>query len=131
MLIKNTIQIFLHGILLTFCDSNKNFELKGDLLEMITNKNYKVDLASLSDKKFLYDFAKEMNFDKKLKVIKSTRDRTLIKLFKSPGLMVSASSVSTIFLSSIADELCVRLNLLLQGIQTGTILTYLMMKLLL
>ena len=28
-------------------------------------KNYSVDLASISDKNLLYDFAKEMHFDKK------------------------------------------------------------------
>ena len=63
--IHNTIPITLHGNLLTFRDSGKEFELKGDLLEMITNKNYNIDLASLLDKKLKYDFAKEMNFDVK------------------------------------------------------------------
>ena len=53
----------------------------------------------------MYDFAKEMNFHSKTVGNKSTRDRTLIKLLKSPGLMVSASGVSkTIFLSSDPDE---------------------------
>ena len=56
-----------------------------------------------------------MHFDQKAVGKKSTRDKTLIKLLKSPGLMVSASGVSkTIFLSSDPDELCERLNLLLQ-----------------
>ena len=46
---------------------------------------------------------------------KSARDSTLIKLLKSPGSMVSASGVSkTIILSSVPNELCDRLNLLLQ-----------------
>ena len=53
---------------------------------MVTNKNYKVDLATLEDKKLMYDFAKEMNFNTKALGNKSTRDRTLIKLLKSPGL---------------------------------------------
>ena len=74
--------------------------MRGDLLKMITNKNYNVDLASLADKKLMYDFAKEINLDLKSQGNKSTRDRTLIKLLKSPGLMVSASGVSkTIILS--------------------------------
>ena len=61
-----------------------------------------------------------MNFDHKAVGKKSTRDRTLIKLLKSPGLMVSASGVSkTIFLSSDPNELCDRLKLLLQEIQAG------------
>ena len=87
---------------------------------MITNKNYNVDLASLSDKELLYDFAKELNFDLKAPGNKSTRDRTLIKLLKSASLKVSASGVSkTILLSSDPDELCNRLKLLLQERHAG------------
>ena len=55
--------------MLTFPDTNKQFELKGDLLKMITNNNYNVNLASLSDKKVMYEFAKEMHFDRELQVI--------------------------------------------------------------
>ena len=106
--------------MLTFRDTGKEFELKGELLKMITNKNYNVDLASLADKKLMYVFAKEMNFDKKGFGRKSTRDRTLINLLKSPGLMVSASGVSkTIFLSSDPDELCKRIKFLLQEKHAG------------
>ena len=112
---NNSIPITIYNNILTFRDTEKEFELKGNLLKMITNKNYNVDHASLSDKKLMYDFAKEMHFDTKALGNKSTRDRTLIKLLKSPGLIVSASGVSkTIFLSSDPNELCDRLNLLLQ-----------------
>ena len=118
--INKTIPITLYGNMLTFRDTNKQFELKGDLLEMITNSKYNVDLASLADKKIMYDFAKEMNFDQNAVGNKSIRDRKLIKLLKSPGLMVSASGVSkTIFLSSDANELCDRLRLLLQEKHAG------------
>ena len=87
---------------------------------MMTNSKYNVNLASLQDKKLMYDFAKEMNFDLEAVGKKSTRDRTLIKLLKSPGLLVSASGVSkTIFLSSDPDELCNRLKLLLQEKHAG------------
>ena len=104
---NKTIPVTLHDNLLTFRDTNKQFELKGELLKMITNKNYNVDFANWSDKKLMYDSTKEMNFDLKAQGNKSTRDRTLRKLLISPGLMVSASSVSkTIFLSSDPDELC-------------------------
>ena len=114
LLMKNKILITLYGNMLTFHDTNKQFELKGDLLEMITNSNFNADLASLSDKKLMYDFAKEMQFDKKASVNKSIRDRKLIKLLNSPGLIVSASGVSkTTFLSSDPNELCDRLKLLL------------------
>ena len=113
--INKTIPITLYNNMLTFRDTKKQFEVKGALLEMITNSKYNVDLASLTDKKLMYDFGKEMNFDMKAQGNKSTRDRTLIKLLNLPGLMASASGVSkTIFLSSDPIELCGRLKLLLQ-----------------
>ena len=118
--INKTIPITLYGNMLTFRDTNKQFELKGDLLEMITNSKFNVDLASLADKKLMYDFAKEMHFDLNAPGNKSTRDRKLIKLLNSPGLMVSASGLSkTIFLSSDPNELCDRLKLLLQEKHAG------------
>ena len=116
--IHNSIPITLHNNLLTFRDSGKVFELKGELLKMITNKNYNVDLASLSDKKLMFDFAKEMNFDKSRVGNKSTRDRTLITLLNSPAIMASGVS-NTIFLSSDSNELCDRLKLLLQEKHAG------------
>ena len=94
--INKTIPSTLHKILLTFRDSNKEFEFTGDLLKMIPNKNNNVDLASLQDKKLIYDFAKKMNFDVKAFGNKSICGRTLIKLFKSPAIM--ASGMSTTFL---------------------------------
>ena len=130
--INKTKPITLYNNMLTFRDTDEEVDLKGDLLKMITNKNYNVDLASLQDKKLMYDFAKEMNFHTKASGNKTTRDRTLIKLLKSPGLMVSASSVSkTIFLSSDPDELCNRLKLLLQKNKPEIILIKLFEKLLL
>ena len=78
LLVNNTKAITLHNNLLTFRDKNKQIELKGDLLKKITNQNYNVDLASLRDKKLMYDFAKKMKFDTKPQGNKSTRDRTLI-----------------------------------------------------
>ena len=115
--IKNSIPITLYDIILTFRDTGKEFETKGNLLKMITNKNYNVDHASLSDKKLMYDFAKEVHFDTKALGIKPTRDRTLLKLLKSPAIM--ASGVTTIFLSENPDDLCDRLKLLLQGKHAG------------
>ena len=105
LLIHNTIPITLYNNFLTFRDTGKEFELKGDLLEVITNSKYNVDLASLQVKKLMYDFAKQMHFDTKAGGKKSNRDKTLIKVLKSTRLMVSASGVSkTIFLSSDPDE---------------------------
>ena len=116
--INKKIPITLYGNMLTFRDTNKQFELKGDLLEKITNSKFNVDLASLSDKKLMYDFAKEMHFDKSRVGNKSTRDRTLITLLNSPAIMASGVS-NTIFLSSDPDELCDRLKLLLQEKHAG------------
>ena len=82
LLLHNTIPITLYKNLLTFRDTGKEFELKGDLLKMMTNNNYNVDHASLADKKLMYDFAKEMNFDLKAEGKKPTRDRTLKKITK-------------------------------------------------
>ena len=80
--INKSIPITFYGNILTFRDTGKEFELTGDLLKMITNKNYNVGFASLQDKELMYDFAKEMIFDLKAVGNKSTRDRTLIKLLK-------------------------------------------------
>ena len=111
--VNRTIPITLYDDILTFRDTNKQFELKGDLLEMITNSKFNVDLTSLSDKKLKYDFAKEKHFDEKNVGNKSIRDRKLIKILNSSGLMVSASGVSkAIFLSTDPNELCDRLKLL-------------------
>ena len=67
----------------------------------------------------MYDFAK-MYFDVKATGNKSTRDRTLIKLLKSPSILVSASSVSkTRFSPSDHNELSDRFKLLLQEKQAG------------
>ena len=85
LLRNKTTTITLYNNLFTFRDTGKVFELQGDLLKTITNKNYNVDLASLSDKKLLNYFAKEMNIQLKAQGKKSTRDSTLIKLLKSPG----------------------------------------------
>ena len=118
--INKTITNTLYNKLLTYRDTGREFELKGDLLRMITNKNYNVDLARLSDKKLINDFAKELNFDLKAQSNKSTRDKTLKIFFKSPSSMVFASGVSkTLLLSSDPDELCNSLKLLLQEKHAG------------
>ena len=66
----------------------------------------------------MYDFAKEMYFDERGVGNKSTRDRTLIKLLKSPANMASGIS-KIIILSSDPDELCNRIKLLLQEKNAG------------
>ena len=51
---------------------------------------------------------------------KSIRDRSLIKILKSPAIIISTSGISkTIVLPSDPNELCDRLKLLLQEKQAG------------
>ena len=70
----------------------------------------------------MYDFAEKMHFDIKATGNKSTGDRRPKKIPKSPGLMVSSSGISnTLFLSTDPNELCDRINLLLQEKQAGKI----------
>ena len=122
LLIHKTIPGTLYNNFLTFRDIGKDFELKGDLLKLITSKKYNVDFASLSDRNYLRDFAKEMHFDVKAPGNKNNRDGAPIKFFISQGLMNSASVISkTIFLPSDPDVLCNRLKPLLQEKQNGII----------
>ena len=104
--------------MLTFTHSNKTFKLDGDLLETITNYDFNVNHANPQDQKLLYEFGKEMKFDIKQEGRKSNRDKSMIKLLKSPAIMASGIS-KTIFLSSDPDELCHRMKLLLQEKQAG------------
>ena len=60
-MIKKTVPATLYDISLTFRDTDEKFESTGDLLNMITNKNYKDDLADSLDKKLMFDIAKETN----------------------------------------------------------------------
>ena len=86
---------------------------------MITNKNYNVDLANSDDRKIIYHFAKVMYFDEKAPGNKSNRDRSLIRLLKSPAWMISASGLSnTIFYQKILMNID-RLKLLLREKQAA------------
>ena len=65
LLLHNTIPITLYDNLLTICDTGEGFEMKGDLLKIITVEIYNDDLAELVDKKIMYVFAKAMYFNEK------------------------------------------------------------------
>ena len=117
-LINKGIPVTLVSNLLIFRDSNKSFKLEGDLLETNTNYDFNVDHSNQQDRKLIYEFAKEMNFNIKEKGNKSDRDKSIIRLLKSPAIMASGVS-KTIFLSSDANELCDRLKLLLQEKHAG------------
>ena len=111
-LINEGIPVTLFSNMITFRDSKKSFKLDGDLLETMTKYNFNVGHANRQDQKLISEFGKEMNFNFKQKRRKSDRDKTMIKLLKSPAIM--ASLVTTTFLSENLDEMCDRLKLLLQ-----------------
>ena len=117
-LINKGIPVTLVSNLLIFRDSNKSFKLEGDLLETITNYDFNVDHSNQQDRKLIYEFAKEMNFNIREKGNKSNRDKSIIRLLKSPAVMAAGVS-NTIFLSSDANELCDRFKLLLQEKHAG------------
>ena len=112
------IPVTLVSNLLIFRDSNKSFKLEGDRLETITNYDFNVNHSNQQDRKLIYEFAKEMNFNIKEKGNKSDRDKSNIRFLKSPAIMASGVS-KTIFLSSDANKLCDRLKLLLQEKHAG------------
>ena len=64
-LIHGNIPVTLFSNMITFRDSNKSFRLEGDLLKLITNYKFNADHSTPQDKKLIYEFAKEMNYDAK------------------------------------------------------------------
>ena len=58
LLMNRTIPVTLFNTLLTFSDTDKTFELQGDLLKGFSNKKYNVDLANLSNKRNIVWFCK-------------------------------------------------------------------------
>ena len=84
----------------------------------MTNYDFNVDHSNQQDRKLIFEFAKEMNFNIKQKGKKSDREKSIIRLLKSLAIM--ASGISKInFLSSDPDKLCKRLKLLLQEKHAG------------
>ena len=112
-LIHGKIPVTIFSIMITFRDSNKTFKLEGDLLKVITNHKFNVDHSNQQDRKLIYEFAREMNYDTKSTGRPSVRHNSMIRLLDKPAIMASGIS-KTIFLSSDPNELCDRLKLLLQ-----------------
>ena len=111
-LLHGKIPVTIFSNMITFPDSNKTFKL-GDLLKVITNHKFNVDHSNQQDRKIIYGFAKEMNYDVKSTGRPSVRHNSMIRLLDKPAIMASGIS-KTIFLSSDPNELCDRLKLLLQ-----------------
>ena len=112
-MINGGIPVTLVSNMLIFRDSIKSFKLDGDLLEPKTNYDFNVDHSNQQDRKMIYEFAKEMIFNIKQKGNKSNRDKSIIRLLKSPAIIASGIS-KTIFLSENPNQLYDRMRLLLQ-----------------
>ena len=106
------VPVFLVSNMLTFRDSNRSFNLDGDLLETMTNYDINVSHSNPKDQKLIYEFGKEMNFNIKQKGRKSDRGKALLNLLKSSAVM--ALGISSKFLPSDPNEICERWKLLLQ-----------------
>ena len=129
-LIHGTIPVTIFSNMITFRDSNKTFRLEGDLLKVVTNYKFNVDHSNKDDRKKIYEFAKEMNYDIKSTGRPGTRHNSMIRLLEQPNIMASRFS-KTIIISSDPEELCDRLKLLLQKKMLETIQILLIKKLLL
>ena len=112
-LIHGKIPVTIFSNMITFRDSNKTFKLEGDLLKVLTNHKLNVDHSNQQDRKIIYEFAKEMNYDIKSTGRPSVRHNSMIRLLDKPAIMASGVSKTT-FLSSDPNELCDRLKLFLQ-----------------
>ena len=117
-LIHRGIPVTLFSNVITFRDSNKSFKLEGDPLKLITDYKFNADHSSPQDKKLVYEFAKEMNYDTKSIGRPGVRHNSIVKILYSPAIMASGTS-NIIILSSNPDEICNRLKLLLQEKHAG------------
>ena len=95
-LINTSIPVTLYSKIVNFRDSNKSFELGGDLLKTMTNYTFNVEHSMSRDRKLIDEFRKEMKVNIKQVRQKSPTDRSLVRLLKSPAIM--ASGTSTMFL---------------------------------
>ena len=117
-LIHRGIPVTLFSNMITFRDSNKSSKLKGDLLKLITDYKFNANHSSPQDKKLIYEFAKEMNYDTESIGRPSIRHNSIVKILNSPAILASGIS-KTIFLSSDPNEFFDRLKLLLQEKHAG------------
>ena len=81
--------------LLTLRDADKMFELQGDLLKMITNKNYNLDHANLSDKKVMYELCERLKILLQEKQAGNTSDMINQKIVAIIDKLVEYRCIST------------------------------------
>ena len=101
-LINEGIPVTLFSNMITFRDSNKYFKLDGDLLETMTNYDFNVSHSNPKNRKLIYEFGKELDFNIYQIGRKSDRDKSMINLLKSPAIIASGIS-NIIFLLSNPD----------------------------
>ena len=116
-LIQKIIPVTLYSNNLTFRDSNNFFNIDGDLLKTITNYDFKVIHSKPQEQKLIYEFGKEIKFDKKHIGRKSNKDTSLKTLPKPPAII--ASGISTTFLPESPNELCDVLKFSIREKQAG------------
>ena len=117
-LIHERVPVTLFSNIITFRDTKKSFKLEGDLLKLITDYKFNADHSSPQDKKLIYEFVKEMNYDTRSVGRPGVRHNSIVKILSSPAIMASGIS-KTLFLSSDPNELCDRLKLILQEKHAG------------
>ena len=87
-------------------------------MKVVTNYKFNADHSNPQDKKLIYEFSTEMNYDTKNTGRPSIRHSSIIKILESPAIMASGIS-RTIILSSDPNELCDRLKIILQEKPAG------------
>ena len=88
-LIHRGIPVTLFSNMINFRDSNKSFKLEGDLLKLITDYKFNAEYSSPQDKKLIYEFAEEMNYDTKSIGRPGVRHNSIAKILNSPAIMAS------------------------------------------
>ena len=86
-LINDGVPVTFFSNMLTFRDKINSFKLNGDPLETMTIYDFNVSSCKPQDRKLIYEFGKESNFNIGKEGRKSPRDPSLIKLIKSPAIM--------------------------------------------
>ena len=101
--------------MLTFRDSNKSFQLNGDLLKLLKIYKFNDGHSNAQDRKMKDEFGKEMKLNNKQVGRKKTKEESLKYLLNSSAIL--ASGISTLILLEDPNELWDILKLLLQGKQ--------------
>ena len=84
---STSIPVTLHSNMLSFRDSNKSFELDGDLSKTMTSYKFKITHSNPQDRKLIHEFGKEMKTNINQVGRKSNRDTSLS--FESIAIMAS------------------------------------------